>query len=106
MTYDETLEYLYHKLPMFSRIGEAAIKKDLNNTIVLCASLNNPQNTFKTIHIAGTNGKGSTDQLREFGTPSASNSALMLLDVSIPTSLGRRAITPNCKTETGRDIAS
>lgn len=59
MTYDETLEYLYHKLPMFSRIGEAAIKKDLNNTIVLCASLNNPQNTFKTIHIAGTNGKGS-----------------------------------------------
>mgnify|MGYP000862611012 CR=1 FL=1 len=60
MTYAETLDYLYLKLPMFSRIGEAAIKKDLTNTISLCNFLGNPQQKIKTIHIAGTNGKGST----------------------------------------------
>jgi dihydrofolate synthase/folylpolyglutamate synthase len=59
MNYEETLDYLYHKLPMFSRIGEAAIKKDLTNTIALCQFLKNPQTKFKSIHIAGTNGKGS-----------------------------------------------
>lgn len=59
MKYEETLDYLYNKLPMFSRIGEAAIKKDLTNTIALCEFLQNPQTKFKTIHIAGTNGKGS-----------------------------------------------
>ncbi|MDB5228537.1 MAG: bifunctional folylpolyglutamate synthase/dihydrofolate synthase [Bacteroidota bacterium] len=59
MDYKETLEYLYDKLPMFSRIGEKAIKKDLTNTIALCEFLDNPQTKFKTIHIAGTNGKGS-----------------------------------------------
>lgn len=59
MNYAETLHYLYEKLPMFSRIGEAAIKKDLVNTIALCEFLGNPQHQFKTIHIAGTNGKGS-----------------------------------------------
>ena len=59
MNYKQTLDYLFNKLPMFSRIGEAAIKKDLTNTIVLCEFLGNPQNKIKTIHIAGTNGKGS-----------------------------------------------
>lgn len=59
MNYEETLDYLYNKLPMFSRIGEAAIKKDLTNTIALCEFLGNPQTKFKTIHVAGTNGKGS-----------------------------------------------
>ncbi|HRH58279.1 MAG TPA: folylpolyglutamate synthase/dihydrofolate synthase family protein [Chitinophagales bacterium] len=59
MNYEETLDYLYNKLPMFSRIGEAAIKKDLTNTISLCEFLQNPQKKIKTIHIAGTNGKGS-----------------------------------------------
>ncbi|MFN8296909.1 MAG: folylpolyglutamate synthase/dihydrofolate synthase family protein [Chitinophagales bacterium] len=59
MNYEETLDYLYNKLPMFSRIGEAAIKKDLTNTIALCEFLQNPQTKFKAIHIAGTNGKGS-----------------------------------------------
>ena len=48
---------------MFSRIGAAAYKKDLHNTIELCNSLNNPQTTFKSIHIAGTNGKGSTSHM-------------------------------------------
>jgi dihydrofolate synthase/folylpolyglutamate synthase len=63
MTYEQTLDYLFTKLPMFSRIGAAAFKKDLTNTIRLCESLGNPQNKFKTIHIAGTNGKGSTSHM-------------------------------------------
>ena len=48
---------------MFTRIGAAAIKKDLDNTILLCEHLGNPQEKFKTIHIAGTNGKGSTSHM-------------------------------------------
>ncbi len=60
MTYPETIEYLYAQLPMFSRIGAAAYKKDLHNTIELCAALGNPHSNFKSIHVAGTNGKGST----------------------------------------------
>jgi dihydrofolate synthase/folylpolyglutamate synthase len=63
MNYTQTLDYLYSKLPMFTRIGEAALKKDLHNTIALCEKLGNPQGTFKTIHIAGTNGKGSTSHM-------------------------------------------
>jgi dihydrofolate synthase/folylpolyglutamate synthase len=63
MTYAETLEYLYDQLPMFSRIGTDAYKKDLANTKQLCAALNNPQKNFKSIHIAGTNGKGSVSHM-------------------------------------------
>lgn len=63
MTYQETLDYLYRALPMFSRIGESAYKKDLTNTLRLCESLGNPQHSFKTVHIAGTNGKGSTSHM-------------------------------------------
>ena len=58
--YQQTLDYLYERLPMFSRIGKAALKPDLTNTIKLCVALDNPQNKFKSVHIAGTNGKGST----------------------------------------------
>ena len=60
MTYVETLDYLFNALPMFQRVGASAYKADLTNTISLCAHLGNPQQTFKTIHVAGTNGKGST----------------------------------------------
>lgn len=63
MTYKETIEYLYAQLPMFSRIGAAAYKADLHNTIALCKALGNPEQKFKTIHIAGTNGKGSTSHM-------------------------------------------
>ena len=63
MNYQETVNYLFKKLPMFSMIGAAAFKKDLTNTRRLCESLGNPQNRFKTIHIAGTNGKGSTSHM-------------------------------------------
>src|SRR6201985_667406 len=63
MSYEETLRYLYEQLPMFSRIGAAAYKKDLGNTKQLCAVLTNPQTKFKSIHIAGTNGKGSVTHM-------------------------------------------
>jgi dihydrofolate synthase / folylpolyglutamate synthase len=63
MNYQQTIEYLYKHLPMFSRIGAAAYKKDLHNTVALCNALDNPQNKFKSIHIAGTNGKGSTSHM-------------------------------------------
>ena len=60
MTYQETLDYLYSQLPMFQRIGASAYKKDLSNTVALCQALGNPQNNFKSVHVAGTNGKGSS----------------------------------------------
>ncbi len=63
MTYKETIDYLYQHLPMFSRIGAAAYKADLHNTIALCEALDNPHKKFKSIHIAGTNGKGSTSHM-------------------------------------------
>ena len=63
MTYQETIDYLYSQLPMFSRIGSAAYKTDLHNTIALCNSIGNPQQKYKTIHVAGTNGKGSTSHM-------------------------------------------
>lgn len=63
MNYTETIEYLYTQLPMFSRIGAAAYKVDLHNTIALCQALGNPETKFKTIHVAGTNGKGSVSHM-------------------------------------------
>ncbi|MFN3800896.1 bifunctional folylpolyglutamate synthase/dihydrofolate synthase, partial [Belliella pelovolcani] len=60
MNYEQTLDYLFNALPMFQRVGASAFKKDLSNTIALCNHLENPQNQFKTIHVAGTNGKGSS----------------------------------------------
>ncbi|HKC67113.1 MAG TPA: folylpolyglutamate synthase/dihydrofolate synthase family protein [Bacteroidia bacterium] len=63
MNYKQTLDYLYTQLPMFQRIGAAAYKADLNNTLAICKLLHNPQNKFKSIHIAGTNGKGSTSHM-------------------------------------------
>ena len=59
MTYQECLDYLFNSLPVYQRIGAAAYKADLNNTIALMKHLDNPENKFKSIHVAGTNGKGS-----------------------------------------------
>jgi dihydrofolate synthase/folylpolyglutamate synthase len=61
--YEEAVNWLYTQLPMYQRIGAAAYKADLNNTIKLCGHFNDPQNHFKSIHIAGTNGKGSTSHM-------------------------------------------
>lgn len=63
MDYQQTLDYLFTRLPMFSRIGAAAYKADLTNTIRLCKELGDPQTKFKTIHVAGTNGKGSVSHM-------------------------------------------
>jgi dihydrofolate synthase / folylpolyglutamate synthase len=63
MTYQQTIEYLFSRLPMYSRIGAAAFKKDLTNTITLCEHLDNPHQNFKSIHVAGTNGKGSVSHM-------------------------------------------
>ncbi len=60
MDFQQTLDYLYNALPMYQRVGQRAYKKNLDNTIALCEALDNPQNKFKSIHIAGTNGKGSS----------------------------------------------
>lgn len=59
-TYRSTLEYLFSQLPMYQRQGASAFKKDLGNTIALCDAMGNPQRHFRSIHVAGTNGKGST----------------------------------------------
>ena len=58
--YQETLDFLYSQLPMYQRQGASAYKADLNNTIALCEFCGHPENTFKSVHIAGTNGKGTT----------------------------------------------
>ena len=63
MTYAETLDYLYTQLPMYQRQGAAAMKKDLTNIRALCAALDNPERRFPSIHLAGTNGKGTTVHL-------------------------------------------
>jgi dihydrofolate synthase/folylpolyglutamate synthase len=61
--YKEVLDYLYSCLPMFHRVGPAAYKPDLSNTIAICKALGHPENKFRSVHIAGTNGKGSTSHL-------------------------------------------
>jgi dihydrofolate synthase / folylpolyglutamate synthase len=63
MDYQQTIDYLFSRLPMFSRIGAAAYKNDLTNTIELCKYLDDPQNNYKSIHVAGTNGKGSVSHM-------------------------------------------
>lgn len=63
MTYQETLDYMFSSLPMYHRIGKAAYKADLNNTHALMEYLGHPENQFHSIHIAGTNGKGSVSHL-------------------------------------------
>lgn len=60
MNYNETIEYLYSSTPVFERVGASAYKEGLGNTIALDNHLGNPHRLYKTIHVAGTNGKGST----------------------------------------------
>jgi dihydrofolate synthase/folylpolyglutamate synthase len=63
MTYSEAIEYLYAQLPVFHRIGAKALKPGLDNILKLCEYLGNPQEKFRTIHVGGTNGKGSSSHL-------------------------------------------
>ena len=59
MNYNETLDWMFNKLPMYQRIGAAAYKANLDTTIEILNHLGNPQHNFRSVHIAGTNGKGS-----------------------------------------------
>lgn len=63
MDYKQTLSYLTEHLPMYHRIGPAAYKANMDDTIRICNLLGNPQNKFKSIHVAGTNGKGSVSHM-------------------------------------------
>ncbi|PKP25612.1 MAG: tetrahydrofolate synthase [Bacteroidetes bacterium HGW-Bacteroidetes-2] len=63
MKYSETIAWLFSQLPMYQRVGAIAFKKDLNNTIALTNYLGNPEKDFKSIHVAGTNGKGSVSHM-------------------------------------------
>lgn len=63
MTYQETLDYLFQQLPMYQREGKSAFKKDLKNILKICSLLEEPHTQFPSVHIAGTNGKGSTAHL-------------------------------------------
>ncbi|RYZ23033.1 MAG: bifunctional folylpolyglutamate synthase/dihydrofolate synthase, partial [Sphingobacteriales bacterium] len=63
MTYSEAIDYLYAQLPVFHRIGAKALKPGLDNILKLCEYLGNPQEKFRTIHVGGTNGKGSSSHL-------------------------------------------
>jgi dihydrofolate synthase/folylpolyglutamate synthase len=63
MTYPETLAWLYAQLPMYQRVGAAGFKKGLGNTEALAEALGHPEKRFKSVHVAGTNGKGSSSHL-------------------------------------------
>ena len=63
MTYEATLDYLFSQLPIYQRVGKAAYKADLSNTIALCEILKNPERGLKVVHVAGTNGKGSVSHI-------------------------------------------
>ncbi len=63
MTYQDTVNWMFNQLPMYQRQGDSAYKKDLSNTINLVNHLKNPEHKFKSIHVAGTNGKGSTSHM-------------------------------------------
>ena len=63
MTYQQTVEWMFQQLPMYQRVGNSAFKKDLSNTLKLAAHLGNPERDFKSVHVAGTNGKGSSSHM-------------------------------------------
>ena len=63
MTYQETIDWMFSQLPMYQRQGKTAFKKDLTNISAFCDVLKNPQNKFASIHVGGTNGKGSTSHI-------------------------------------------
>ena len=63
MNYQETLQWMFAQLPMFQRVGESAFKKDLTNIVAFSKELGFPEKKFKSIHVGGTNGKGSTSHM-------------------------------------------
>ena len=67
LKYDEAIKFLFEQLPMYQNIGKSAYKKDLTNTLALCEAIGNPHLKIKTVHVAGTNGKGTVSHLIAFG---------------------------------------
>ena len=65
MTYQDTLNWMFSQLPMYQRQGKSAYKEDLSNTLKLAHHLQNPERKFRSIHVAGTNGKGSVVSILE-----------------------------------------
>ena len=63
MTYQQTLDWMFAQLPMFQREGKVAFKKDVTNILAFSKELNFPDQKFKSIHVGGTNGKGSTSHM-------------------------------------------
>ena len=63
MNYPQTLDWMFAKLPMYQREGKIAFKKDLTNILAFSKALDSPEKRFKTIHVGGTNGKGSTSHM-------------------------------------------
>lgn len=63
MTYTETLDWLFARLPMFQRVGAVAHTKSLANILELCQALHHPERSFRTVHVGGTNGKGSSSHM-------------------------------------------
>lgn len=63
MNYQQTIDYLYNQLPVYQHVGGSAYKEGLDNSLALARYFNNPQDKYKTIHVGGTNGKGSTSHL-------------------------------------------
>ncbi len=63
MTYQECLDWLFEQLPMYQRVGGVAYKAHLNNTLQLMEILDHPEHKFKSVHVAGTNGKGSVSHM-------------------------------------------
>ena len=63
MTYQETVNWMFSQLPMYQRQGKTAFRKDLSNTLKFSEYLNFPERKFKSVHVAGTNGKGSTSHM-------------------------------------------
>ena len=63
MNYQDTIDYLFQKLPIYQNSGKIAYKEDIGNIVKACSILGNPHLNFKSIHVAGTNGKGSCSHM-------------------------------------------
>ncbi|MCD8538522.1 MAG: hypothetical protein LRY55_01250 [Leadbetterella sp.] len=108
MTYQETVDYLYSQLPAFQKIGKKALRPKLKNIIRLCEILGNPQDNFKSIHVAGTNGKGSsshflTSILTEAGYKTGLYTSPHLKDYRERFRINGKLVPENCVIDFVRD---
>ena len=76
MNYQDTVNWMFKQLPMYQNQGKSAFKKDLSNTILLANHLENPEHKFKSIHVAGTNGRALNKELKSLTAVDADNTVL------------------------------